>query len=1826
MSWIIGKNMLYWICLFCFLFTTPAYSAEEVDIISSTPDQIASLAQENSLIGGVVSPLSGQLCLRQTDLVAKGAQDVILSRTFIPPYAPFSFDDRDEWDLYYLIQHHRDNYRGWVYLPHLYLQIKPRIGGGTFVRLIESSGVTLDFIISDSRDSLEISTSKPKLTSLFGISNIAMDSPNGKYDARNTKISIEDNSNKVVVTSPDGTIRFYYREKGFLKPTYFTLLKEKLPNGKILRYTYNKYNNPICIESMDPKERYVYASISIKKNSSTETNFLTSTGQTAAYQYVKRSFHGSLKEKSGSEKSAFEYNIKSNPILTGAITPFYRHEKLAYNDRFLSTEYRGRGISFNCRYASVYGNLQADKQVSPQTNESANHNQVSHYRIDKLSFPVGNNDSFHSVYKFSYDPPIPGEKGGTTTVNNVDGSSLIYYFSKDLLMTKIQFYGTDEKLKKQKIFHWDEDHRLTSIVIKNEAGVLFYKKNYVYDNYGNPIQETLIGNLTGEGTQESTTIKREFSQDGKHLLLKEENEEGLVFCFQYLPNTNLITAKFTQDGTRILKREFFEYDDCHNLIRKIVDNGSTKSINCVNNFAGVTQRTITVCVLRKTQPFLHMSEWIEEKYLENGTEIILKRMHLTYDPYGNICQEDIYNAKGELAYSIYKEYNERGNLLSETNPLGQVATYTYDAKGQCTCSSNFSQKIRKQMQYDGQGRLRLLKEIGSDGIIHANAYRYNYNDHLIEKSDTFNNNTRFSYDPITHKVTKTDFPLISSVQGEEAISVATTSTYDILGREISKTDANGNTTHFRYNVYGSAIEIIHPDGTKENFTYTKDGKLIKHTDQEGVSVIYCYDVLGRLISKKYVVNKAKEELIAQESFTYNGFNLSEEVDKEGNVTKHTYDRAGRKIQEEFCGKIIKYQYDALGRVCTVVKQNNQDGKSGQNGQNYSNSVITKFTLDALDRVLKEEHVDILGKLLYQITHTYDEDGNSNSTIRKINGKESVENFRYDSFKRLIESKDAHGYFTTTTYNEGFINPLGQKVLQIQTVDPKKISTIATYDPFGRETKKEILNSERALISSQEMIYDPCGNLLLQKDHLYRGDIYQKTQTICYSYTALNQIKSLTRAHNTPDARTTYYRYHPCGQLAVKTNPDGKTLSYSYHPLGYMQKLKSSDAKINFSFECNRLGYLLKALDEVKKISIQRDLDPFGNILTEKLSTGLGVEKTYDKFDRTLSLKPFNQGKIDYTYDPLFLKSVTRTSGKLKYAHEYKEYDLDGNLQVESLIENLGNISYKTDLKGRKTAIESPFYVQRCSYDEKDNLIHSEIDSKHFDYTYDALSQLTSENSSEHPKAPKVNFQNYVFDSLNNRIEKNGNISEINDLNELTNCEDILCKYDLNGNVISKKKSEKQFSYTYDPLNRLTQTICGNDKCEMIYDPLGRRVSKISYKATSTGGSWKEIDRENYLYDGENEIGAFTTHGKPKQLRILGLALHENVPATVAIELEGKPFAPILDVQGNICRLIDPTTKRIAESYEYTTFGEEVSVSQVNGTTFNPWRYASKRTDPESNLVNFGKRYYDPELARWLSTDPAGFIDSMNLYTYVLNNPFRYVDPDGRFVFAIPLFVVAFELGGAAAIALPSLEMIALTATAAWVGYEVGKKIPEIQEGLDQVWSNVMQTQTLEVEIPSKTGGNENNSGSSNDSGKKKNKKNDDDNDIAKQISSQVALNGGIAASKGASNVNSSVNLKRKLSRLEGIQKIDDQPRTLTDGRIRYYRKETLSETSGPTRGSCHVVEWNKKTGMVRGWYESRDHFGNVNRVHPKFINGQVINSEHYPPTGAELIKRLNFKK
>jgi filamentous hemagglutinin len=78
--------------------------------------------------------------------------------------------------------------------------------------------------------------------------------------------------------------------------------------------------------------------------------------------------------------------------------------------------------------------------------------------------------------------------------------------------------------------------------------------------------------------------------------------------------------------------------------------------------------------------------------------------------------------------------------------------------------------------------------------------------------------------------------------------------------------------------------------------------------------------------------------------------------------------------------------------------------------------------------------------------------------------------------------------------------------------------------------------------------------------------------------------------------------------------------------------------------------------------------------------------------------------------------------------------------------------------------------------------------------------------------------------------------------------------------------------------------------------------------------------------------------------------------------------------------------------------------------------------------------------------------------------------------------------------------------------------------------------------------------------------------------------------------------------------------------VRYYTPEKLSDIPGPTRGSSYVTEYDEKTNRIRQWTECYDHFGNVNRVRPKMINGREVFSQHYPATYKDILNSMKGSK
>ena len=119
-----------------------------------------------------------------------------------------------------------------------------------------------------------------------------------------------------------------------------------------------------------------------------------------------------------------------------------------------------------------------------------------------------------------------------------------------------------------------------------------------------------------------------------------------------------------------------------------------------------------------------------------------------------------------------------------------------------------------------------------------------------------------------------------------------------------------------------------------------------------------------------------------------------------------------------------------------------------------------------------------------------------------------------------------------------------------------------------------------------------------------------------------------------------------------------------------------------------------------------------------------------------------------------------------------------------------------------------------------------------------------------------------------------------------------------------------------------------------------------------------------------------------------------------------------DAIGSV-RMTTDATGAVIQRYDFLPFGE-------------PWdpqpnpdvrQFAGKERDTETGLDYFGARYYSSGSGRFTSVDPAvawraTLVDPQlwNRYVYVRNNPFRFIDPDGRCIWDLCVAEAAVAIG------------------------------------------------------------------------------------------------------------------------------------------------------------------------------------------------------------------------
>lgn len=957
----------------------------------------------------------------------------------------------------------------------------------------------------------------------------------------------------------------------------------------------------------------------------------------------------------------------------------------------------------------------------------------------------------------------------------------------------------------------------------------------------------------------------------------------------------------------------------------------------------------------------------------------------------------------------FYEYNNRGNLAKVTNPLGHEIQYSYGALNPNhlvgVVDENYNETIisyqidgyvktvstcftKHEFSYDyenGEGKTFVKEIVGDD--YQTTTYEYNsqgvntgtsgnccgnestpvydFQNNLIQNTDANGNVWQYEYDANGNQITITnpkgcietftysgDFSLVTSktdalgnitnyeydskgnlITESRPLGAVELTEYDIYGNTISFTDANGNITTAQFNSNGEMIETVYPDGSTRTYAYDNRGNLLSETNQNGFTTSYEYDLLNRLIK---TIDANGSEIV----FAYdNKGNKISETNALGHQTTFEYDQFDRMIKNNAPENIAEsFVYDSHGNI---IKHIDRSGNTTTNTY-YSNDKI-------------ESKKDPYGNSTH---YTYDANGNLILMIDP-NGKES--SYTYDALDRLIEMINPSGLKKIITYD-----CLGNL---LSVTDENSIQRSYEYDQLGRNTSIISGGGEQTNFE-----YDKNGNNIKIIDAKGNETIYifnnrnQNTEISFADGTSVHlsydNIGNITERIDNSGV-STIYEYDNLNRLITRNYPGSNDDIFSYDILGQLISVSNENAVIQFQYD---------AVGQLKSETLNGKTTNYHYYWgTSKVTTvypnGQVIENHFNK-NRQLDLIKYNGNVlVNFGYDPSGrLISRTYSNG----TNAFYSYSVD--LKITSINHEPGNLidfNYGYDNSGNK------------AYEEK---VHPGFDSEK--YTYDANYRLT-----EFLKGELVNGEiltpsstiQYNYDEVGNRVSVNDNSvittyssNQMNEYESISNTETNNLTYDEKGNLTSDGAN----NYNYDYENRLI-SITGNLSVEYKYDPLGRRIKKITPQEQIT-----------FYYSGDRVILEQDASGSDKKTFVYGLWIDDIIFS----DSDAGKFFYHKNALGSVVGISDESTQ-FKEFYEYDPYGEvyfyDETLQPINTSQFsNLYLFTGRMLDSESNKYYYRARYYDFDLGRFLQMDPLGYVDGMNLYEYGKGNALNNFDPSG----------------------------------------------------------------------------------------------------------------------------------------------------------------------------------------------------------------------------------------
>jgi RHS repeat-associated protein len=844
--------------------------------------------------------------------------------------------------------------------------------------------------------------------------------------------------------------------------------------------------------------------------------------------------------------------------------------------------------------------------------------------------------------------------------------------------------------------------------------------------------------------------------------------------------------------------------------------------------------------------------------------------------------------------------------------------------------------------------------------------------------------------------------------------------YDESGLLVEITDANGLvTTIERDPDSGLATGIVAPNGQRTSLTMSDDGYLAAVDEPGGAHREFTYDSGGLLQSYK-----KPNQAVTTFAYDESGRIVSEQMpggcswtltrtgptpqDPNQPVVVSLTSATGRtrsySIATDVSGNENRINVAASGLASTsgktqagVVSATSADGMTSSTTETPDPRFGMQAPLPATTVVTTPSGTTMTTNVSRAVTVASSGALSSQVDTTTVNGKDFTST--YDAVAHTVTNVSPVGRQTVSTLDDK------GRVVQVQAGN--LAPTAYAYDSRGRLATVTVGTGTSARVTT--FGYDPLDRLSSVTDPLLRvqsyvyddanrvvGQVFTDGSQVGFSYDANGNVTSVTppgrpehdfgytpadlMSSYTPPAvaatGATTYEHNLDKQPTVVHRPDGSQSVTTYDSAGRVATVTypsvSGNVTITRSYSPTTGQLSAMTTSDGQNLAFGYD----GRLPTSTTWAGNvagSVSRTYNNDFRLVSESVNGANSVSFGYDnDGLLTSVDgvtivhdSTNGSISdtalgQVTDHRTYDGFGSLatyEAKFGMTSLYSVSYVPDSLGRvaqKTeTIQGATTVWSYSYDQAGNLWQvMQNGALTATYLYDANGNRTSVTTPSGTQAATYDVQD--------RLLTYGNLTYA---------------YTPNGDLQSKTDTTtgQVTTYAYDAQGNLRHVDLADGRTiDYLVDSRNRRVGKKVNGSVARKWLYRDQLKPAAEFDGAGTLLARYTDG---------------------VTIKGSSsYRVVADHLGTPRLLVNSATGAIAQRLDVDEWGQVIADSSVG---FQVFGFGGGLYDPDTGLVRFGARDYDPVVGRWTAKDPIRFEGGQgSLYVYLANDPLSSRDPTG----------------------------------------------------------------------------------------------------------------------------------------------------------------------------------------------------------------------------------------